>query len=78
VLVQAVADRETSHHLQQCANVLESELKRSPYQSPAALVGQVAHVLPDLAARGGPLDATVYPRSELTRRGLLELVGAPL
>ena len=78
VLVQAVADHETSHHLQQCATVLESELKRSPYQSPAALVGQVAHVLPDLAARGGPLDATVYPRSELTRRELLGLVGAPL
>jgi hypothetical protein len=78
VLIQAIADHATSHHLQQCADVLETKLKRSPYQSPAALVGQVAHVLPELAARGGPLDATVYPRSEVTRRELLELVGAPL
>ena len=77
-LVEAVADPDTSSHLQVCADVLESELMRSPYQSPSALIGQVAHVFPDLAARGAPLDETVFPRAEETRRELLGLVGAPL
>jgi hypothetical protein len=76
-LVEAVADSDAAVHLEACASQVEEGLVRSPYPSDSALIGQVAHVLQDLAATRAGIDATVLRRSEGTRRELLSLVGAP-
>jgi hypothetical protein len=78
VLVEAVADAKTSIHLQGIAARLQDGLTRSPFRSDSALIGEVAHVLYEVALTTADLDDTVLPRSDQMRRQLLSLVGAPV
>jgi len=72
-IVEAVADRPATTHLEQCAHWIEDDLVRSPFGSESALIGQVVHVFEDLAARSADLDGSVIPRSQDTRTELLSL-----
>ena len=77
-LVEAVADAAASDHLRAYAAVIETDLVRSPFRSDAALIGQVAHVLQNLAVQGAGSDGGVVERTDRTRVELLSLAGVPV
>lgn len=77
-LVEAVADAAASDHLRAYAAVIETDLVRSPFRSDAALIGQVAHVLQNLAVQEAGSDGGVVERTDRTRVELLSLAGVPV
>jgi hypothetical protein len=77
-LIEAVADAAASDHLRGYAAVIETDLVRSPFRSDSALIGQVAHVLQDLAVRESGADGGVLERTDRTRVELLSLAGVPV
>jgi len=74
-LVEAVAGPAASDHLREYATVIETDLVRSPFHSESALIGQVTHVLQDLAARESRSDGSVVERTDRTCVELLSLAG---
>ena len=76
VLVEAIADSETSTHLAGIASRLQTGLDRSPFKSESALLGETAHVFHDVAVVAADRDESVLPRSDRMRRQLLEIAGA--
>jgi hypothetical protein len=77
-LVEAIADAAASDHLREYAAVIETDLVRSPFRSDSALIGQVAHVLQDIAVQESSSDGSVVERTDRTRAELLSLAGVPV
>ncbi|MGI9000686.1 MAG: hypothetical protein ACR2GH_03375 [Pseudonocardia sp.] len=71
-LVEIVAELAASDYLSRCARTLEADLAHSPFYSDSALIGQVAHVLQELAQR----DAGMHAQCDTTRSKLLALAKA--
>jgi hypothetical protein len=74
-LVEAVAGPAASDHLREYATMIETDLVRSPFGSESALIGQVTHVLQDLAVRESRSDGSVVARTDRTCAELLSLAG---
>jgi hypothetical protein len=72
-MVEAVVERAASTHLDRSANALERHLYNSPFRSEAALLGQTAHVLGELAWADPFLDSSARARVDETRTDILQL-----
>jgi hypothetical protein len=72
-MVEAVVERAASTHLDRSANALERHLYHSPFRSEAALLGQTAHVLGELAWADPFLDSRARARVDETCTDILHL-----
>jgi hypothetical protein len=78
VMVELIADHTTSNHLEKVAATLEDDLAKSPFSSDAALIGQTAHSLHQMALDYSYLDDSIMSRADVIRKDLLELEGLRL
>jgi hypothetical protein len=77
VVVEVITDADAYPKLERCAEALNNDLRRSPFTSDAAMLGQVAQFFQEWKSGGGGPTAELGEPIDEARRRLLRLAGAP-